>query len=457
MDMPFESIDPTTGQRLVAYDALDAGGLAQALDRARAAYETWEVMSVEERAPLLLTLADLLERGRDAFARLMTREMGKPISEAAAEIEKCARACRYYAARAAEHLASEAVEGGGPLDRIDYRPLGAVLAIMPWNFPFWQAIRCAAPALAAGNVILLKHAPNVPQCAVAIEGLFARAGFPEGVFQNLFVEVLDLPAILDDPLVQGVSLTGSVGAGSAIAAEAGRRIKTTVLELGGSDPYIVMESADLDRAVEVGIEARMGNNGQSCNAAKRFFVQETVADEFERKLINGVAALRVGDPGRPEVDIGPLARRDLRDRVATQVADSVTAGAHIALGGGVPDRPGWFYEPTVLTGVPDACPASREEIFGPVASIFRVADLTEAIGRANATEFGLSAAIWTSDAAERDRAIAGLVAGGVFVNALPASDPRAPFGGVKKSGYGRELGPHALREFVNVRTVRVAE
>lgn len=455
--MPFESIDPTTGEPLVSFEALDADGIHRALAAARSGYDAWRTTGLEERAKRLVALAGLLERGRDAFARLMTREMGKPIGEAADEIDKCARACRHYAARAADHLAPEELESDGAHCRVEYHPLGAVLAIMPWNFPFWQAIRCAAPALMAGNVLLLKHSPNVPQCAVAIEGLFSRAGFPPGVFQNLFVDVADLGTILDDPLVQAASLTGSVGAGAALAAEAGRRIKTTVLELGGNDPYIVMESADLDRAVEVGIRSRMINNGQSCIAAKRFLVQETIADAFERRFVEGVSALEVGDPQRPEVDIGPLARRDLRDRLADQVNDSVAAGARVAVGGGIPDRPGWFYEPTVLTDIPDECPASREELFGPVAGIFRVADLTEAIERANDTEFGLAAAIWTKDPEERERAIRDIVAGGVFVNGMSASDPRIPFGGVKKSGYGRELGPHALREFVNVKTVWVAD
>ncbi|MDX1395398.1 MAG: NAD-dependent succinate-semialdehyde dehydrogenase [Gemmatimonadota bacterium] len=451
--MPFESIDPTTGESLTEFAALDAAAVDDALAAAAAAFAGWRLVPLSERSDALRRLAGLLDRGRDAFALLMTREMGKPLGEARAEIEKCAWVCRYYADEAAAHLAPEELESSGRACRVEYQPLGAVLAIMPWNFPFWQVIRCAAPTLMAGNVVLLKHAPNVPQCAVALEGLFGRAGLPSGVFQNLFVEVDDLGRVLDHPIVQGASLTGSVGAGSSLAAEAGRRIKTTVLELGGSDPFIVMESADLDRAVETAVTARMINNGQSCIAAKRFILHEPIADEFEARFVRSVTDLEVGDPCDESTRIGPLARRDLRDRLADQVRASVEAGARVLVGGDVPDEPGWFYAPTVLADIPEGCPARDDELFGPVASLFRVADIDEAISLANATEFGLSSAIWTRDPDERDRAIRDLVAGAVFVNGMSASDPRIPFGGVKRSGYGRELGPHALREFVNVKTI----
>lgn len=455
--MPFVSVDPTTEERLASFDAFDASKIDAALERARSGFQSWRHTSPAQRAERLLALADLLESGKNAFGQLMTREMGKPLASAVAEAEKCAWVCRYYAEHGPALLEREPFESSGKECWVEYQPIGAVLGIMPWNFPFWQVIRAAAPTVLAGNVFLLKHSPNVPQCAVAVEGLFSRAGFPNGVFQNLFVEVDDLTRVLDDPIVQGVSLTGSVRAGSAIAAEAGRRIKTTVLELGGSDPFIVMESADLDRAVSTAINARMWNNGQSCIAAKRMLVQASIADEFERRLVEGISALEVGDPKQPSVAIGPLARRDLRDQVAEQVDTSVAAGARVLTGGHTPDRPGWFYEPTVLTDIPDGCPASADEIFGPVASIFRVKDLDEAIERANATEYGLSSAIWTNDPDERARAVRDLVAGGVFINGMSASDPRVPFGGVKKSGYGRELGPHAIREFVNVKTVWVGE
>ncbi|MCG8467053.1 MAG: NAD-dependent succinate-semialdehyde dehydrogenase [Gemmatimonadetes bacterium] len=455
--MPFDSIDPTTEELLASFPALDDAGIDAALDRARTGYDAWRGTPTVERAERLLALADLLETGKNAFGQLMTREMGKPLASAVAEAEKCAWVCRYYAEQGPGFLEPEAFESSGTRCWVEYQPIGAVLAIMPWNFPFWQVVRCAAPTMMAGNVILLKHAPNVPQCAVALEGLFRRAGFPEGAFQNLFAEVEDIPRILDDSIVQGASLTGSLRAGSALAAEAGRRIKTTVLELGGSDPFIVMESADLDRAVATAVEARMWNNGQSCIAAKRMLVQETIADEFEKRLVEAVASIPIGDPKDPDVRVGPLARSDLRDELASQVDASVAAGARVATGGDAPDRPGWFYTPTVLTDVPDGCPASEDELFGPVASVFRVRDLDEAIERANATEYGLSAAIWTNDDEERTRAVREIVAGGVFINGMSASDPRVPFGGVKKSGYGRELGPHAIREFVNAKTVWVGE
>ena len=455
--MPFESIDPTTGEALATFRSASPEEASASLAAAERAFGDWRTLPIEERARRLLRVAELLDRGKDAFALLMTREMGKPLAEASAEVEKCAWLCRYYSEEGPKHLRPESLPASGGSCTVQYQPLGAVLAIMPWNFPFWQAIRCAAPTLLAGNVVLLKHAPNVPQCAIAVEGLFARAGFPEGVFQNLFVEVDDVPSLLDHPIVQAASLTGSVGAGAALASEAGRRIKTTVLELGGSDPFIVMESADLDRAVETAVTARMLNAGQSCIAAKRMLLHEPIADEFEQRLAEGIRALRMGDPRDPATRIGPLAREDLRDRLAGQVAASVDAGATAVVGGGIPDRPGWFFEPTLLADIPDGCPASDEELFGPVASVFRVSDLDDAIERANATDFGLSSAIWTRDDSEQRRAVRDIVAGAVFINGMSASDPRVPFGGVKRSGYGRELGPHALREFVNVKTIWSAE
>ncbi len=455
--MPFESVDPTTEETLATFDTLGAAELARVLDRGRDAFAAWRLTPVVERAERLTALAGLLERGKDAFGRLMTREMGKPIGSAVAEVEKCAWACRYYADEGPAHLRPESFPSSGHESRVEYLPLGAVLAIMPWNFPFWQAIRCAAPTLLAGNVVLLKHAPNVPQCAVALEGLFSRAGFPDGAFQNLFVEVDRIPALLDDDLVQAASLTGSVGAGSSLAAEAGRRIKTTVLELGGSDPFIVMESADLGRAVSTAVEARMINNGQSCIAAKRFVLHQPIADEFEERFVEAVGALRVGDPQDPAVDVGPLARRDLRDRLTEQVEASVRAGARVLMGGGRVEGRGWFFAPTVLAEIPAGSPAADEELFGPVASLFRVRDLDEALAVANGTEFGLSSAIWTADPGEQRRAARDLETGAVFINGMSASDPRVPFGGVKRSGYGRELGPHALREFVNVKTIWVGE
>ncbi|MGH7542138.1 MAG: NAD-dependent succinate-semialdehyde dehydrogenase, partial [Gemmatimonadota bacterium] len=424
-----------------------------ALERARDGFERHRRSSLPERAERLLAAAELLERGKEAYGRLMTREMGKPIRAAVAEAEKCAWACRHYAEHAASYLADEEIATDARRSFVRYEPLGAVLAIMPWNFPFWQLFRCAAPALMAGNVVLLKHAPNVPQCAVAIEGIFRRAGFPEGVFQNLFVEVEDLPLLLDDPIVRGASLTGSVRAGASLASEAGARILPSVLELGGSDPFLVFPSADLDRALDTAVHARMINNGQSCIAAKRILVAGAIADEFEDRFAARVESLSVGDPSDEETEIGPLARADLRETLERQVESSVAAGARVRVGGGRLDRKGWFYRPAVLTEVPEGSPAYEEELFGPVASLFRFDSLDEAIALANATRFGLGAAAWTSDEEERRRCIDELQSGLVFINGMVASDPRLPFGGVKKSGYGRELGPHGIREFVRVKTV----
>ena len=386
--MAFESIDPATGQRLASFPALTREQIRAALDLARDAFAEWRLVPPERRVEPLRRLAETLLRGKQAFARLMSREMGKPLAAAEAEVAKCAWVARHYADTAPAALAPEVLDVGPARCRVERHPLGAVLAVMPWNFPFWQVIRCAAPTLAAGNVILLKHAPNVPQCGIALEGLFARAGFPRGVFQNMFARVGDVPAILDDPIVQAASLTGSVGAGAALAGEAGRRVKRTVLELGGSDPFIVLSSADLDQAVSTGVAARMMNSGQSCIAAKRFLIHQDIASEFEARFVEQVRALCVGGPLDPGTEVGPLARPDIRDLVAEQVRESVQAGARLATGGRIPDRTGWYYEPTVLADVPGGCPAAEEEIFGPVASLRCVESLEEAIEVSNGTEFG---------------------------------------------------------------------
>ncbi len=451
--MSFESINPTTEEHLASFEALDEAEVERRLDRARSAYLTYRETSFPERAAWLRRVAGLLEDEKTEHAELMTAEMGKLRDAAEAEAEKCAWVCRYYADEAADFLASEEYETTARRSVVCYEPLGAVLTIMPWNFPFWQAIRCAAPALMAGNVILLKHAPNVPQCALAIESLFARAGFPDGAFQNLFVEVEDVPRVLDDPIVQAASLTGSVRAGSSLASEAGARIKRTVLELGGSDPLIVMPSADLERAVRTAIESRMLNNGQSCISAKRILVATEVAEEFEGRFVEGMEGLEVGDPMEAGTDVGPLAKVSILETLEEQVRQSVEAGARVLTGGRRLAGRGYFYQPTVLSDIPDRCPAYSEELFGPVASVFRFDSLDEAIELANATPYGLGASVWTTEGEEADRCTRELLAGQVFVNALVASVPQLPFGGVKQSGYGRELGPHGIREFVNVKTV----
>ena len=385
----------------------------------------------------------------------MTLEMGKPIGAARAEAAKCAQACRYYAEQGARLLADEPVDAGAGRAFLRYQPIGPLLAVMPWNFPFWQVFRFAAPALMAGNVALLKHASNVPQCALAIEDVVRCAGFPADVFRTLLIPSSQVAALVGDPLIRAVSLTGSEPAGAEVAGLAGRQIKKTVLELGGSDPFIVMPSADLDRAVSCAVEARTVNNGQSCIAAKRFIVDAGIADEFERRFVAGMEALRVGDPMDEATQVGPLATPAILDALDAQVRRSVEMGARVLSGGRRMERPGNFYMPTVLADVPADAPAYREELFGPVAALFRARGIEEAIRLANDTEFGLGASVWTADAAEQRRFIGGIEAGMVFVNAMVASDPRLPFGGVKRSGYGRELGAYGIREFVNVKTVRV--
>jgi succinate-semialdehyde dehydrogenase/glutarate-semialdehyde dehydrogenase len=386
----------------------------------------------------------------------MTLEMGKPIAAARAEAAKCALACRYYAEHGERLLADEAVDAGPGRAFIRYQPIGAVLAVMPWNFPFWQVFRFAAPALMAGNVGLLKHASNVPQCALAIEEIIRRAGFPADVFQTLLIGAAAVEGILNDRRVKAATLTGSEPAGIAVAAQAGRQIKKTVLELGGSDPFVVMPSADLDRAVKTAVQARILNNGQSCIAAKRFIVDARIADEFERRFVAGMAALRIGDPMDESTDVGPLATPAILEELESQVSRSVAMGATLLTGGHRLPRPGNFYAPTVLAGVPENAPAYREELFGPVAVMFRARDIDDAIRLANDTAFGLGASAWTADPADQQRFIDEIESGMVYVNAMVASDPRLPFGGVKRSGYGRELAAHGLREFVNIKTVKVA-
>jgi succinate-semialdehyde dehydrogenase/glutarate-semialdehyde dehydrogenase len=450
------SINPATGETLRAFDSLTAAEIEDALARAQAAYLRYRQTPLADRARWLTRAAEILEAERDRLGRTMTLEMGKPIGAARAEAAKCALACRYYAEHGARLLADEPVDAGPGRAFLRYQPIGAVLAVMPWNFPFWQVFRFAAPALMAGNVALLKHASNVPQCALAIEDIVRRAGFPEDVFQTLLIPSSQVAALVDDPRVQAVSLTGSEPAGAEVAGRAGRRIKKTVLELGGSDPFIVMPSADLARAVSCAVEARTVNNGQSCIAAKRFIVDEGVADEFERRYVAAMEALRVGDPMDETTEVGPLATPAILDALDAQVRRSVEMGARVLTGGRRIERPGNFYAPTVLADVPAGAPAYREELFGPVAALFRTRGIEDAIRLANDTEFGLGASVWTADATEQRRFIAEIEAGMVFVNAMVASDPRLPFGGVKRSGYGRELGALGIREFVNIKSVRVA-
>ena len=448
--MPIATINPATGETLREFDALSDADLDTRLERAAQAFRRWRSTPVAERAAVVSRAGAILDRQRDRYGRLMTLEMGKPLKAAGEEAAKCALACRYYAEHASEFVAPDRIEG----DEVLYQPLGVVLAVMPWNFPFWQVIRFAAPALCAGNVGVLKHASNVPQCALALEELFREAGAPAGVFQTLLVGSDRVEQIIMDRRIAAVTITGSEPAGRSVAATAGRCLKKTVLELGGSDPFIVMPSADVESAAKVAVKARTINNGQSCIAAKRFIVHDRVADEFTRLFVDGMRALRVGDPMSADTDIGPLATGQIARDLEEQVAESVRRGAKVLTGGKRKPGPGNYFEPTVLADIPADSPAYREEMFGPVASLFRAHDLDDAIRIANDTTFGLASAAWTRDDAEADRFVRDLEAGSVFINGMVASDPRFPFGGVKNSGYGRELGPWGLHEFVNIKTVR---
>lgn len=451
--MAIASINPATGETLQVFEPLSAGALEQKLAHAWTAFQSYRKTTFAERGLWLTIAARILEGGKQEFGRIMTAEMGKTLASAVAEAEKCAWACRYYAENGERQLADETIPTNAARSFVRYQPLGPVLAVMPWNFPFWQVFRFAAPALMAGNVGLLKHASNVPQCALAIEDILRRAGFPEGAFQTLLIGADQTAAVLADDRVAAATLTGSEPAGRSVASLCGGRIKKTVLELGGSDPFIVMPSADLNAAISTAVKARTINNGQSCIAAKRFIVAESIYEEFEQRFVESMKALQIGDPMAPATDVGPLATGAIRAELHAQVERAVAAGARLLVGGRMLGGPGYFYEPTVLAGVPRQSDVFREELFGPVAMLFRVRDAAEAIEYANDSPFGLGSSVWTRDAAEQARFIDEIQAGAVFVNGMVASDPRLPFGGVKRSGYGRELGAFGIREFVNVKTV----
>ena len=455
--MAIASINPTTGETLKTFSALSPQQIEEKLQLAAETFRTYRRTSFADRSRMMQHAAEILESEKLAFGKIMTSEMGKPIKAAVSEAEKCAWVCRYYAESAQHHLADQVVETNAQKSYVHFQPLGPVLAVMPWNFPFWQVFRFAAPALMAGNVGLLKHASNVPQCALAIEEIFTRAGFPQGAFQTLLIGSGAVEAVINDPRVVAATLTGSEPAGSSVAANAGKHIKKTVLELGGSDPFIVMPSANLDEAVTTAVKARTINNGQSCIAAKRFIVAAEIYDEFERRFVSQMQALRIGDPMEESTEIGPLATAQIVKDLEEQVKKAVASGARVLTGGRRVDRPGNFFEPTVLVDVDISSPVSCEEIFGPVAMLFRASSINEAIKIANATPFGLGAAAWTNDADEQRRFIDELDAGSVFVNGMVASDPRLPFGGVKHSGYGRELAEFGIREFVNIKTVWIGE
>ncbi len=452
-----ESTNPATGEVVGTYESDDGADVAAALDRADAAFADWKRRPIREREELLVAAGEVLRENKREYAETMTLEMGKPVSQAIGEVEKCAWVCDHYAEHAGAYLQDEQYPSPpGTQVRTSHEPVGTVLAVMPWNYPFWQVFRFAAPYLTAGNVGLLKHAPEVPGCATAIEDVFREAGYPEGVFRNLFCSVEAVhERILPDRRVQGATLTGSGRAGAAVAATAGEHLTNTVLELGGSDPFIVLDDADVAAAAETGAWARMMNTGQSCIAAKRLLVHDAVYDDFVDRFLAEVDAYEVGDPLDEATDVGPMVTEDHMAHLHDQVAGSVDAGAEVLRGGEPMDRPGAFYPPTVLSDVPEGCPADTEETFGPVAVLYRVADVDEAVAMANDTHLGLSASVWTEDR-DRGRRIATRIdAGGVYVNQLSKSDPRVPFGGVKDSGYGRELSEMGMKEFVNRKTLWV--
>ncbi|MGB6994910.1 MAG: NAD-dependent succinate-semialdehyde dehydrogenase [Thermoanaerobaculia bacterium] len=455
--MTLVSINPTTGEEIASYTEMTSDEVEEVVGATHESFQSWRQTPFAERSRLLAAAAAVLEEERDHHAELMVREMGKPILQARAEVDKCAWVCRYYAENGESFLAPEPVETDATRSYVAFEPLGVVLAVMPWNFPYWQVFRFAAPALMAGNTGLLKHASNVQGCALAIEEIFHRAGFPEQAFRTLVVGSSRVAAIIEDPRVKAVTLTGSTPAGKAVAGQAGSLLKKTLLELGGSDPYVLLEDADLDLAVGACVTGRLLNTGQSCIAAKRFIVPESLLAEFEQRCSAEMESKVMGDPMDEATDIGPLARLEFREELHRQVRESLDAGARLLLGGEIPDGPGAFYPPTLLTAVRAGMPAYAEELFGPVAAILPVKDEEEALRVANDTPFGLGAAVFTRDQ-KRGEEIARhrLDAGSCFVNAFVKSDPRLPFGGIKESGYGRELSRFGIREFVNIKTVYVA-
>ncbi|TMA29528.1 MAG: NAD-dependent succinate-semialdehyde dehydrogenase [Deltaproteobacteria bacterium] len=451
--MTIATTNPATGETLKTFQPHSDQHLEQALDRAAKAFQTWRRTTFAERAARMQKAAALLEERKDSLARLITLEMGKLRKQGVAEIEKCANGCRYYAENAERHLADEVIATDAKRSLVKHQPVGAVLAVMPWNFPFWQVFRFAAPALMAGDVGLLKHASSVPQCALAIEEIFKNAGFPQGVFQTLLIGSDKVQKLIEDPRIVAATLTGSDGAGRSLGRAAGGQIKKTVLELGGSDPFVVLPSAKLEQAVKVAVAARIQNAGQSCIAAKRFIVHQQIAEEFEKRFVDAFKALKVGDPQDDATDVGPLASRQVLDDVDDQVRRSASKGARTACGGKrLEDRPGFFYAPTVLLNAENTA-AFQEEVFGPVAAVTRAKDLDHAIALANDTQFGLGAAAFTNDSKEQERLADELEAGSVFINGMVKSDPRLPFGGIKASGYGRELSQVGIREFTNTKTV----
>jgi succinate-semialdehyde dehydrogenase/glutarate-semialdehyde dehydrogenase len=455
--MPIATVNPATGETLKTFDAHTSEEVNAKLDKAVESFKKYRLTSFAERANNMRRAGEILLARKEELGKLMTTEMGKPIKAGIAEAEKCASACFYYAEDAENMLEPLEVETSGGAGAVHFQPIGAVLAVMPWNFPFWQVFRFVAPTLMAGNVGLLKHSSNVPQCALAIEETLLEAGFPEGVFQTLLIGSAEVASIIADKRIAAVTLTGSEGAGRSVGEAAGRALKKTVLELGGSDPFIVMPSADIVAASKTAVTARMINNGQSCIAAKRFIIHESVYDDFLNQFVAGVKALRVGDPMDPDTEVGPLATSAIRDELAAQVEKTVAMGARALCGARKIDGPGCYYEPTVLVDIPSESPAADEEFFGPVASVWRANSIAHAIEIANSSRFGLGASAWTEQPDERALLIRDIQSGLLFINGMVASEPALPFGGVKDSGYGRELGDFGIMEFVNIKSVKIAQ
>ncbi len=453
--MAFKSINPTNGNVLATFDELSPKEVEQKLQRADMAFKEWRVSSFDERAAALRKAADILVSEKETWARLMTLEMGKPFKQGVAEVEKCAATCRYFADNGSRLLADQPIATGSD-SKLRYLPLGILLSVMPWNFPFWQVFRCLAPAVMAGNGMVLKHASNVPQCALAIEDIMTRSGLPQGVFTTLLISSSKVADVIRDPRISAVTLTGSEGAGASVGAAAGAALKKCVLELGGNDPFIVLPTADIEKAVATGVQARTVNNGQSCVCAKRFIIHRDVYDDFAEKFTATMASLVVGDPMDEATQIGPLATEDGAQSIERQVNESIAGGARALTGGAANSRNGNFYAPTVLAQVPTDVPAYREELFGPVAVLMRAENFDHAIQLANDTPFGLGSSVWTKDPIEQERSMNEIEAGLTFFNAMVASDPRLPFGGIKLSGYGRELGELGAREFTNVKTIVIA-
>jgi len=454
--MAIASVNPATGETLKTFSSFDGAEIEKRLGRAEGAFRNYRRTTLTERAELLHAVSELLFQEKETFAQIITLEMGKLLRDSVAEIEKCARGCRFYAENGGRFLEEEPAQTDAAESYVEYQPLGPVLAVMPWNFPFWQVFRFAAPALIAGNVGLLKHASNVPQCALAIEEIFCRAGFEKGVFQTLLIEPEQVEPLIIDPRVKAVTVTGSEKAGAAIASAAAREIKKSVLELGGSDAFIVMPSADFESALNTAVKARTINTGQSCIAAKRFIIADEIHEKFLQQFVERMRSLKIGDPTDPDTELGPLATEHILQGVDHQVQKTIAAGARLLTGGNRIQSQGFFYEPTVLVDVPKDSPAYREEVFGPVASVFRVGDIHAAIDLANDTAFGLGSSAWTKDRGEKKLFASELEAGMVFINAMVASDPRLPFGGVKRSGFGRELGAAGIREFTNTKTIWIS-